>query len=272
MSAVHAAKHMRDHEAGDTVGQALPSQPLKDAADWAQAMLMAAPLVGYALIYYARWQEYAWLGVSSSLITVRLEDVLLVIVLMVTFGWTQLINWMQVLLGTKGWRIKAYRILHPLLILVVVVQGALIYTEASMLNAYSYGVIIHTVIQLILLLYISWLLAKERPREHHQAIRVICSLVLFVAMLWANIAHYSFHFGRYQYVRDDNAIVVGYDSQGRVIEKEIIGVSDNHVCVLKNGYRLKDISDKDISLVRFSHLTVENSSEFETGPDRTDAP
>ena len=266
MIAAHMAKHMRDGKNDAAEERIIPSTLLEDMAGWAQAAFMAVPAFVYALIYYSRWQKYTWLRVSSTLITVRLEDALLPIVLTVFFGWSQLINWMPILLDAESWRIKASKILHPFLCVVIAVQCVMILTEAIRLDVYDYSVIVRAVLQLGLSLYINWLLNKAKPKSYHQGVRFVSVLVVFVLLLTANVVHFSYHFGKYQYVSDDNAIIVGFDSQGRAIEKGIVDISDERVCTLESDYRLKDVSGKTISIVQFGHLAVDTTRESDIVP------
>ena len=220
---------------------------------------MAAPALGYALIYYARWQKYAWLGVSPSLITVRLEDVLMVIVLTVIVGWAHLINWIQILLDSKNWRVKASKILCPFLIVLIIFQGNAIHTEVVDIGICNWSVIYLLGAQTVFFVYACRQLAKPLPKSHHQGARVVCALLCFMLLFCVNAVYYACHFDRYQFVSDDNALIVGFDYQGRAIEKEIVDISDKRVCTLASGYRLKDVSGMDISLIRFGHLMVESA-------------
>ena len=233
---------------------------VKDAASWAQALIMSAPFVAYFTAYYIRLFSYMQFGISADLITVRLEDILWVFAALIFPFLLNIVDWATDALAFGSLARGVGRFLIYASSFVLATQAAIVISIAFKCRVLDWYQLFLLVAQLVSLLAILRLSKNCRERHGHGGTRRIASIVSLVALFvygaYVQAAYISFHNGKYQVCGEDRALIVGFDSQGRAIEKQMVDASDSGVCELGDGYRLVDVTGKSLHVERYSYIRV----------------
>ena len=236
----------------------------EDAATWAQAIFMALPVLVYGFVYWHRYAKYSFLGISKELISVRFEDVLFLIVAAMAMLWV-FSGWVFEVLDSGNKR-------ETLISLCLFSLSLLFAAEALFLITILVRTGRADPSQLLLLLFQGlslYLMAKARwswfTCQHvDQNRRFLVLLITGIAMCFLAsqlLPTLVFHLSKYQICEQDHALVAGFDSQGRAIEKAILNIDDNGVCTLSEGYALADVTGKELREERFTYIEVAAESD-----------
>lgn len=231
----------------------------EDAATWAQAVFMVLPVLVYGFVYWHRYTKYSFLGISKELISVRFEDVLFLIVALLAMLWL-FSGWAFEVLESRNKR-------ETLISWCLFALSLLFAAEALFLITILVRTSRADPSQLLLLLFqglLLYLMVKARwswfTRQHvDQNRRLLGLLITGIAMCFLVsqlLPTLVFHLSKYQICEQDHALVAGFDSQGRAIEKAILNIDDNGICTLSEGYVLADVTGRELREERFSYIEV----------------
>lgn len=258
MRPAHMARPKKSSLEEDRDDARSASKPIDDVAAWVQALIMALPALGYAIVYCNRWATFNKLGISSQLVFVRLEDILLIIAMCLGVYGMSLGNWIVILLtGRDSIEVNLKDLVHAIMAITVLYQSSLLVSisiKCHIMQIYQY---IMLLIQ-IMILVISYRFAKRAIQEsmplREFCRKIACFIVPFLTTAALQASYLSFHTASYQLCVEDNALIIAYDEQGRAIEKHIVSAKEQEICELSEGYELTDITGKQLQLVNYGYI------------------
>lgn len=234
---------------------------------WLQVVFMILPFIGYLITYSFRCYIYYKLGVSTSLVQVKLEDVLFILLtcllICLSIAFHFVIGFLNTANRREGLRTAWYTVITCL------VGGEVVLAAIAYIMAKHVDIVSAITLSLsVLLCVLAWL--TKRQGRHFKAVpkplRTLRTGIMFsvlVICIWHVGAFLAFRSSTYQWCMEDRALIVGYVDDGRAIEKTIKRVDETtYACELCNGYKLVDVSDKEIILGQYFDLYVESSSSM----------
>lgn len=231
-----------------------------DLPAWLQICLVVLPVIAYYFIYFDKYEVYSALRVSTQLINIRFEETLLFLLTLLVAVFTVLFLGFYEFVVRSDHKTSIQRFVIRLWFVFVLVQ--LISIISIMIGSGRFGPVPIIRSALCLVAPLALFLLTNRlfifKRLEGYPVYVAGALIGWAAIFCAmtNAAFIQLHNSSYQVCNSDNALIVGYDSIGRAIEKQIIRIDSRGVCELELGYQLVDVSDKEIVLESFTAIEV----------------
>lgn len=254
-------KHARSWNS-DEQQLVLPSLQFGDAASWVQAGIMASPVLAYACVYYVKHSIYSRFGLPSQLVTVRFEDVLVIAaVLIAPIAILVFDLVLNKLVGREPMGMHSITGIAILLLLYPAENALLVVSISFQCGIFDWMQYLWILIQLLTVIGIhlmvrkSWLFRDLDTHSRGTGIFLFVMLLLFATV--EQVSSISFHNNVYQICDNRNTLIVGFDNQGKAIEKQIVSVSNNGVCELAPGYSLVDVSGDQLHVERYYYLLVD---------------
>lgn len=262
MAPAHFAKKEAPVTSNGGFSEQIKDAVLQEPASWLQALIMFLPIVGYLITYYMKYYRFSGFGISADLITIRLEDVLLYLIIALVTSWSYVLNWGVWLIWDKNRLKTIVWITHYILILAFLYQAFQLVSISIKCGVVQVGAFITLATQAALLVMIvlsgrkRWGKVASKMSAGSVAYSLVMSL-FFIILTIGQCAYLSFHLGKYQKCTARNAIIVGYDAQGRGIAKEILEERDDGFCRLASGYELYDICEQRIEVKRYTYIATD---------------
>ena len=262
MNRTSSPKHASPSDGTDNRGF-LSSLQAGDVAAWAQAGIMASPFLAYLFVYCGMHYVYASFGVSAQLIVVELEDILWIVaaislpLVLVMAGTATLTS----VLEQRWIRLVAAGILVGIQWGCLIDQASLIrltLRHCQIFDWEQYALIVIQVVSLLIfcMLHVKWCILRQ-ALAFQRGVTLLALLAVFYFGFFAQGVYLAFHHGSYQICDDGKALIVGFDSQGRAIEKQIVSVSDSRICELAPGYYIVDVTGEQLHLENYLYLRVD---------------
>ncbi len=264
------AKHLNstnsDVELNEDSKTRLLNLLLNEPASWIQALIMALPGLAYLSVYCIKHYKYNRFGISPDLITVRLEDVLLVLLLTMSLGWSAVLNWGSEITNSRNSKQLAVFFLMFALLLSFAAQTMdliSISLKCGIAQVYQY---VHLTLQFAFLVILFFAIRKVRESGMRiwAKMRAYCfsAFIGYCVLSLGQVSYLIFNLSEYQVCPESNSLVVGYDSQGRAVSKMIFSESESGICCVERGYVLEDVTGKELEMRKYTYLQVSDSSQY----------
>lgn len=263
------AKHLNSTDKEPLPGNVgLRNLLLQEPASWVQALIMALPSLAYLSVYYMEYYKYNRFGISTELITVRLEDILLVLLLTVSFVWSFVIDWGAEIANARNWKHQALYFLRFALLLSFACQAIMLISlslKCGVSQTWQYVLLaLQFAFTALLLLVPNKKHVSDRDYWAKAGTYFFSALIAYCVLSLGQASYLVFNLSRYQTCPENKTLIVGYDSQGRAISKPVLDVTESGICCVGEGYTLEEVTGKELDVKKYTYLQIsQNGADSE---------